>query len=306
MNRLAVFFVFLCSFFTTVGQIQMRKSANGLLFTENGDSILVYRNKPTSIDGKLTRTNYIHPLWAPDGTILTEDFPADHLHHRGIFWAWHQIVVDGKNICDGWELKDFSQKFNDLQFRSLKNGCAELKTEVEWESPNLKNELGELTPMMREKTKIIIHPVVKNYRKIDFEISLLALVENLSIGGSADEKGYSGFSVRVKLPEDVIFKGVVGYVSPQNTAVSSPGYIDVSGGMLKNEKPGGVVIIDYPENPGYPQPWILRAKNSMQNAAWPGNRLVPVSTNEPLVLKYSLLVYSGEMKSKTIQKLISE
>ena len=306
MRFSALLCVFIFSMFTSTAQVQMKKTVNGLLFIENSDSVLLYRNKPVSINGKFTRTHYIHPLWAPDGTVLTEDFPTDHLHHRGVFWAWHQVVVDGKNICDGWELKDFSQKINDLQFRSLKNGCAELKTEVEWESPNLKNEQGELVPMVQEKTKIIIYPAIKNYRKIDFEISLLALVENLSIGGSADEKGYSGFSVRIKLPEDVIFKGVAGEVSPQNTAVVSPGYIDISGRMLKNGEPGGVVILDHHENPGFPQPWILRAKSSMQNAAWPGNQLVQISTKEPLVLKYSLLVYSGEMKSKTIQKLISE
>lgn len=298
--------VFVFSMFTSTAQVKMKKTVNGLLFTEKSDSVLLYRNKPVSIDGKFTRTHYIHPLWAPDGTVLTDDFPPDHLHHRGVFWAWHQVVVDGKNICDGWELKYFGQKIMDLQFRSLKSGSAELKTEVEWESPNLKNEQGELIPMLQEKTKIIIHPAVKNYRKIDFEISLLALVENLSIGGSADEKGYSGFSARVKLPEDLVFKGVAGNVSPQNTVVSSPGYIDISGGMLKNGNPGGIVIIDSPENPGYPQPWILRAKSSMQNAVWPGNQLVPISKTKPLVLKYSLLVYSGEMKSKTIEKLISE
>jgi hypothetical protein len=93
---------------------------------------------------------------------------------------------------------------------------------------------------------------------------------------------------------------------PQNTAVGSPGFIDITGGMLKNGKQGGVVIIDYPDNPGYPQSWILRSKSSMQNAAWPGNQLVSISTKEPLVLKYSVLVYSGEMKSKTIQKLLVE
>ncbi|HCE58767.1 MAG TPA: hypothetical protein DER09_13300 [Prolixibacteraceae bacterium] len=304
MRFSALLCVFVISMFTSTAQVKMKKTVNGLLFTERSDSVLLYRNKLVSIDGKFTRTHYIHPLWAPDGKILTEDFPIDHPHHRGIFWAWHQIVVNGKNICDGWELKNFSQKINDLQFRALKNGSAELKTEVEWASPNLKNESGKLIPMIQEKTKIIIHPAVKNYRKIDFEISLLALVENLSIGGSADEKGYSGFSARIKLPEDVVFKEVAGNVLPQNTAVVSPGYIDISGGMLKNGKPGGVVIVDFPENPGYPQPWILRAKNSMQNAAWPGNQLVQISTKEPLVLKYSLLVYSGEMKGKTIQKML--
>jgi hypothetical protein len=302
MKKVVTFLITVFTGIAAFSQVLMTKTEKGFLFTEKGDSVLLFRSKPVSLDGKYERTNYIHPLWALDGTVLTEDFPADHLHHRGIFWAWHQINIGGKNICDGWELKDFSQKINDLQFRSLKNGCAELKTEVAWESSNLKNEAGNMIPMIQEKTRIVIHPADKNYRRIDFEISLLALVDHLSIGGSADEKGYSGFSVRVKLPEDVVFKGVEGVVAPQNKAVVSPGFIDVSGGMLKNGKQGGIVIVDSPANPDYPQLWILRSKKSMQNAAWPGNRLVPVSTKEPLMLKYSLFIYSGKINPEIITR----
>jgi len=67
-----------------------------------------------------------------------------------------------------------------------------------------------------------------------------------------------------------------------------------------------MVIIDHPENPGYPQSWILRSKNSMQNAAFPGNTTIPVSTTEPLVLKYSLIVYSGKMKTRKIIRILDE
>ena len=29
------------------------------------------------------RSNYIHPLYGPDGEVLTEDWSVDHPHHRG-------------------------------------------------------------------------------------------------------------------------------------------------------------------------------------------------------------------------------
>jgi hypothetical protein len=43
----------------------------------------------------------------------------------------------------------------------------------------------------------------------------------------------------------------------------------------------------------------------MQNPAYPGRHAVPVSTTEPLVLKYSLLVYSGELGDEKIHKIIN-
>lgn len=287
---------------SSMAQVRMQKGEGGLLFTENGDSILFYQKEPENLDGKYERCNYIHPLWGIDGAVLTEDFPADHLHHRGIFWAWHQIRIDGQRIGDGWEIKDFEQEVVDVEYISKKGGIAVLITSVNWKSDLWKKQ-GAKVPYMREKTTISIHPKTGNYRKIDFEISLLAMAEKLSIGGSEDVKGYSGFSVRMKLPEDVRFIGPKGEIEAQNEAVQSAGYVKISGSVGKNNKKGGIVIVDNSQNPGYPQPWILRARNSMQNAAWPGNTTIPVSTQKPLVLKYSLLIYSGSLSDKKIQKI---
>lgn len=285
------------------GQVTLQKEEGGLLFLEDGEKILFYQSEPKNYKGKYERTNYIHPLWGMNGAVLTEDFPADHLHHRGIFWAWHQVWIDGKRIGDPWELKNFEQNVSEVEFFMGPDGAGVLKTTVEWKSDQW-IKFGKKDPYMLENSKVIIHPEKRNYRRIDFEINLLALEENLEIGGSEDAKGYSGFSVRLKLPEDVEFSGPAGEVEPQTTAVESKGFINISGSMGKGGKNAGVVIVDHPENPGYPQPWILRAKNSMQNAAFPGREPVSVSTKKPLVLKYSLLVYSGKMKERKIKRAL--
>ena len=172
-----------------------------------------------------------------------------------------------------------------------------------WKSVQWKKQ-GVKVPFIKENTTITIHPKSGNYRKVDFKIQLLAMEENLTIGGSEDVKGYSGFSIRMVLPEDVLFSGPDGEIEPQNTAVESAGYVNVSGSLLDGNKKGGVVMLDNSENPGYPQSWILRKQNSMQNAAYPGQETIPVSTTKPLVLKYSLLVYSGKLSDKKIQEII--
>ena len=287
----------------SLAQVKMQKGEGGLLFTENGDSVLFYQKNAKNLDGKYGRCNYLHPVWGLDSKVLTEDFPADHLHHRGVFWAWHQIWIDGKRIGDGWEIKDFEQEVTDVEYISGKGGIAILKTEVNWKSDVWKKQ-GEKVSYLKEKTTITIHPKTGNYRKIEFEISLLALEENLSIGGSEDVKGYSGFSVRMKLPEDVKFIGPKGEIEPQNEAVHSPGYVNITGSVGKNNSEGGIVMVDNSQNPGYPQSWILRARNSMQNAAFPGNKTIQISTQKPLVLKYSLLVYTGKMDDRKIEKTI--
>ncbi len=298
---ISILFIFSLS---SMAQVKMQKSDGGLLFSEDGENVLFYQVDPKSHNGTYRRCNYIHPLWGIDGNVLTEDFPADHLHQRGVYWAWHQIWIGDKRIGDGWEIKDYEQNIAEVEFVARQDNSAVLKTEVYWESDLWKKD-GKKVPYMKENATVTIHSKVGNYRKIDFEIKLLALTEDLSIGGSEDVKGYSGFSVRMILPDDVEFDGPDGKVTPENTAVKSNGYVNVSGTFGKNENSGGVVILDNPQNPGYPQQWILRKKNSMQNPVYPGRQAVAVSITEPIVLKYSLLVYSGKMNNNKIERIIN-
>lgn len=300
MQKLTLFVLFIFLVTTINAQINMVVKEGGFLFMEGNDSIFFYQKLPKSKDGAYSRCHYIHPLYAPDGTRISEDFPADHLHHRGIFWAWHQILIDGKQVSDGWELKDFQQKVTNFEFRSLK-GKGFIATSVDWKSPAWKN--GD-EAYLREDTRIIIHPRVGNFRRIDFEIKLKALVDQFFIGGSDDVKGYSGFSVRTKLPENVTFTGIGGLVEPKNEAVEAGDFIKIGGAFLQGGKPGGVVMWSNPQNPTPATSWILRKKASMQNAAFPGRKPVPIPFDQPLLLKYSLLVFEGDMSQKQIKKAL--
>lgn len=281
-------------------QINMIVKEGGFLFIEGKDSVCFYQKKQKAREGEYQRCNYIHPLYGLDNTRLTEDFPVDHLHHRGIFWAWHQILIDNMQVSDGWELKNFSQKVTDLEFRQLK-GIGYLNTTVDWSSPLW---LSGEEPYLQEKTSITMYPKNGNYRRIDFEIKLKALTDRLRIGGSDDEKGYSGFSVRVKLPADVGFSGEKGTIQPVNTAVDSGNFVKIDGSFLKSEKKGGLVMASDPQNPAPSNSWILRKAASMQNVAYPGRHSVSIPFDEPLVLKYSLLIFTGDMNLKQIKKAL--
>ncbi|MDH4197748.1 MAG: PmoA family protein, partial [Candidatus Aminicenantes bacterium] len=62
--------------------------------------VLMYRfgdQLPAGADPKYMRSCYIHPLFGPDGRVLTDDFPADHLHHHGVFWTWPVVRTRGRD-----------------------------------------------------------------------------------------------------------------------------------------------------------------------------------------------------------------
>jgi hypothetical protein len=301
MLKLLPVFLLICLSFGGKAQINMVIKEGGFLFMDGKDSLFFYQKSPKDMDGKYSRCNYIHPLYGADNSRLTEDFPADHLHHRGVFWAWHQILIDNKSVSDGWELKNFQQKVTDIEFR-LQKGIGYLNVTVDWISPLW---MEGSTPYLQEETNITIYPKAGNYSRLDFEIKLKALTDRLSIGGSDDEKGYSGFSIRMKLPEDVSFSGENGLVEPTNSAIVAGNSMTIGGSFLKDGKKGGVVILSNPQNPKPSDSWIIRKKASMQNAAYPGRQPVAIPFDKPLVLKYTLLVFQGDMSAKQIKKAVN-
>ena len=263
---------------------------------ERGPKVVHYQREARSRNGKLARSNYIHPLYDLEGNELTEDFPDDHPHHRGIFWAWHQIWIGDKRIGDSWALENFACDVTWVRARDNQ----EMEIFADWKSPRWLDDQGKQKPFVREATVIRVHEAEKDHRAIDFEIKLLALEPDVRIGGSEDEKGYGGFSPRVRLPEDVRFLGEKGEVEPQAGAIDAGPWVDIAGTYGANGQTSGVAILAHPSLPAFPPQWVLRRKGSMQNAVFPGAKPVPLSTTEPLVLRYRLVVHRGRATAEQV------
>ena len=271
---------------------------NGILFKEGKDSILFYQTANKDLNGEYRRTGYIHPLYTMDGQILTEDFPADHLHHRGIFWAWHQLYVGDNRMGDGWETKDFEWEVLSVKEIREKGKKKSIAAHVIWKSPFFFDSLGKEKILVNEYTTITVYPAEKDYRMIDMQISLLAANPNMYIGGSEDAKGYGGFSARIRLTDDVKFTGSTGDIMPQLLPIHAGGWMDITESLGPAGTKAGVAILNHPKNPGYPNPWILRSSKSMQNVVYPypGATAVSLSDTEPTVLQYRIVIHDGDKR----------
>jgi len=291
---------------THPNSIRIAETEEGFLVSEGGKPVLFYQRASKSRDGKYARANYVHPLYGLDGEVLTEDFPDDHPHHRGIFWAWHQLYIGDKELGDGWSIVDFSYDVKDVQILDSNSALPALRAEVYWKSPLWTDSEGEEKPFVKELVTIGFHPMASDIRKIDFEIALFALEEGFRIGGADNKKAYGGFSARIKLPEGMEFAGPAGAVEPIPTLLPAAAWMDFSGDFDGDGKISGVAILCHESNPGYPERWILRRKGSMQNPVWPGREPVPVSTKEPTVLRYRLIIHRGDSEGVDLNKLEAE
>jgi hypothetical protein len=159
----------------------------------------------------------------------------------------------------------------------------------EWSSPIFNNN----QPYLEEKSSYTVHRLQNDVRLIDMDISLQAKIDSLYIGGSNDEKGYGGLSVRIKMPDDLIFRGNKGQVTPENLQVDAGPWMDFIASFGKEENQTGVTLFCHPSTPGYPQKWILRQQSSMQNVVFPGQQVVHIPKDQPVVLEYRLMIHSG-------------
>ncbi len=270
--------------------------ADGLELSEDGKPVYFYRKTPKQATGTMAFNNYLHPVYNLKGEVITEEFPADHLHHRGIFWAWHQLFLGDLNLGDQWMMDKISQEVI-KSVANTDNRNASLKVNVLWKSTAWQNG----TPFIEERTTITVYKKEADFRIIDFEIILIPLAKGVQIGGSDDEKGYGGFSVRIGLPENTVFISEKGKVIPQNLQILSGPWMDVSASHGSAANRSGVAILCHNTSPNYPEPWILRQTASMQNVVFPGRNRI--NLDKPVTLRYRLVIHNGDASTLDIQKM---
>ena len=265
--------------------------STGLELTENGQPVFVYNYGMILAPGAAEhyrRSCYLHPVYAPDGTVLTDDFNRDHPHHRGIFWAWEVVTVDGKTD-DVWTVKGFKQKFVRWKARETSGPLALLAVENGWYDGDRK--------FVKEDVDILAHAASKTERVLDFTLSFEALDRPVTIVGTpVAHKGYGGFAFRTA-PRDggatnTIIRTDTG-VSEKDGVLSRHPWAEIAGRFKGTE--AGVRIEDNPANPGYPtNGWLMRHSFALLNVSYPGLEPLTLQPGKPLVLKYRVILFLGK------------
>lgn len=275
-------------------------SPGGIDFVDGKRRVMHWQHAPKSIEGRYERANYIHPLFGLDGQTLTQDFPDDHKHHRGVFWAWHQLWVGDQRAGDGWEAKDFLSVVNNKDDWETGFVFARMKAVSHWMSPLVTGDSGTPTPIVEAKTTVRLFHAAENSQCIDFEIALQALLPNVKIGGSENAKGYSGFTVRVKPPREMVITDSESRLKVDRVSTVAL-WADVSGQFGENDEVSGISILSHPSLPEFPPKWLLR-HYGMQNVAYPGQHPVALPADKPLLLRHRLVIHRGDVEAARVSE----
>ena len=271
--------------------LKISREPGGFLFSESERPLLFYQETPKSLDGLYERANYAHPVYGLDGEILTQDFPEDHPHHRGVFWAWHQLLVKELRAGDPWDTTDFLAVVRRAEVVDEGPVFATLKVNVLWTSSRYQDSAGQPRPIVEENSTIRVFRSSEESQCLDFEIVLKPLVTGLRLGGSENSRGYSGFTVRVKPPLEGVLHDSIGILVQDRIGEASP-WADYSGRFGATDRVSGIAILSHPSLPEFPPKWVLR-HYGMVNVAYPGRHAVPVPQNSAVVLRHRVVVHRG-------------
>jgi len=258
--------------------------------TEAGKTVLIYRTKPPSPATEPGRANYVSALYAPDGAALVEDRPGDHPHQRGVWWSWMKLQTGGKTVADGWYMKGLTYFVSGKRFLGDAQGGGTLTVDVDW----IVNSGPEVTYVARETTKITVSPLKGGARRLAFDTKIVSRVDALGLGGSEDDRGFGGFSIRLIDPEHLTFASGGKAIVPNGAALTAGSTMGFA--WTGETAPAWAVGLACRANGQPVTRWMLYNERSMQNCIFPGRAPLVLKRDEALHLEETLVIRPAAQK----------
>jgi len=204
------------------------------------------------------RSGFIHPLWSPRGSVLTDIHPGDHYHHVGIWMPWTKTKFEGKEV-DFWNLGSGQGTVRFKRFLSTTSGAVYGGFQAEHDHVALKTDEGEKI-VLKEVWDVRVYNVggpEMGYWIIDF-VSAQRCVARSSL--LLEKYRYGGFGYRGAAE----WKGEkAAYLTSQGRTrkdghATRARWCDTAG--VSDGKWKGVTHFSHPENFRHPEPMRI----------WPG------------------------------------
>ncbi len=260
----------------------------------DGDKpVFVYNHgtiRKPGVEGTTERSTYIHPIYGLDGEVLTDDFPADHLYHRGLYWAWPHVQVGDKEY-DLWILRGIRYEFQRWLNKETKRDSATLGVLNGW-------FVGE-KQIMREEVRLRAHSSSLNSRSVDVSLKWTPTDRPVTLWG-AEGKSYGGYTLRYGPRSQTIITAPSGRTTEDLLVTKMP-WADLSGDFAGPGKLSGIAVFVHPRNPDYPPTWMTR-HYGMLAVGWPGITPKSFPPGKSFTCRYRLWIHRGAPAAAEIQQ----
>lgn len=248
--------------------------------------------------------DFIHPLIGLDGEVLTASSPPDHVHHRGVFWAWVRNELRGQSVGDWWMPHDIHAEPGSLA-HATGPVMARFVAQHFWAHQPEGAPIGER--FVDEQVVCRIFATGATGRAMDIDLTLTALDDGVRIGGQlAKDAGYSGMTIRFGQAGDVLIECDDGPITDASVNHLRARWVDWTGmfagpdGKAIPHRSGGGLLV-HPTHPDLPPEWITRRYGPI-NVSYPGLNMLDIPKDRPLRLRYRLWLHRGDASEGQVDK----
>lgn len=282
-------------------KLQANEKDGQLHLLDSPHQILSYHTQPSQppagIASHYSRSGHIHPLMVPFDRPITAEYPIDHPHQNGVFFAWVNTTFD-KHEVDFWNLGKQLGSVRNKRLIALQAGPLYAGFTAELEHVDLTTGgavvLNETWNVMAFSMK---DGDQRDYYLVDFESQQKAATDRpLTI----NEYHYGGFGWRGSTDwllnrKDVNQQGCEFLTSEGLDRLKGnhtrPDWVAVTG-LIQGE-PCTIAIFGHPSNFRHPQPVRLHPNKPYFCFAPCVIGEFEISEKKPLTSKYRVVTHTG-------------
>ncbi len=267
---------------------------------EGGKPVLTYNYGmmlKSGVPEDRRRSCYVHPLITPGGVMITDDFPADHHHHRGLSWMWPIVEVAGERH-NLWDIRGVRQKFERWVEQPSAPRSARVGVINGWYVDERR--------VAGERVELVIHPAAGSGRSIDITLAFQAEDQPVRLTGELgpERKGYGGLCLRFAPRTGTVITTSSGSRLKDSNLLPFP-WADLSGSFAGGESLAGAAVFIDSRNPGFPNGWTLRNYGFL-GVCWPGLEPYTLEPEKPVTLRYRVWVHDGAPAASEIEERFRE
>jgi len=288
--------------------MQITDKAGALVLSEENHHVLQYNYAtvypPAGVDSMYRRSGFIHPLWAPDGQILTNMHPKDHWHHVGIWNPWTHTEFEGKET-DFWNLqkKEGTVRFVRLLNKTMGNvwcGFQAQQDHIAFRNNAEKVALHEIWDVRVYRTGADTTRRIWDFTSTLFCIDSPVELLQYRYGG--------GFAFRATAAWNATNSKVL--TSEGNTRLNADStrarWIKITGRTEKGE--AGMLVLCAPDNYDFPQPLRVWPENTergeiMMNYSPTKMKPWKLLPGNEYKQRYRIVVYNNDITAEEAENI---
>jgi hypothetical protein len=239
--------------------------------------ILEYRYTPAR------PKTYVHPLYAPNGFVVSYDSPPDHVHHQGLMLAWSNV-----NGVDFWGEKNPGKHGPIVHQRWLKRQAHPAVTLAA-----LNHWVADGRVLVVERQTIRVSPPSADFLLMEWESELEAGQGTVKLDASGHP--YDGLGVRFPHSMDLgRCLNSNGTAEIQKANGEAATWCTYYGSMGEGKGVAGLAMFDDPANPRHPTPFFVMNRFGYLTAAPTFYKPLDVKPGEKLRFRWGVVTYIGE------------